>query len=704
MKAPTTFMRSSSENVSPASPPTVSPASQSPLVYALTIFLSAFLLFQIQPVIAKIILPWFGGSAAVWTACMLFFQLALLLGYLYAHWIATRLPSRNQSIVHIALLTLSLVSLPVLPGAWWKPSGSGEPLLRILGLLAATIGLPYLLLSATSPLLQSWHARSSGGTVPYRFFALSNAASMLALLSYPVAVEPYFTTHAQAWTWSVTYAAFTVFCAFAAWRSWHAPAPKRAPAIHARARPPGSLQLLWLALAACASALLLSVTNHLSQNVAAIPFLWVLPHSIYLLTFILCFENPRWYRRAAFVRLAAVALCSMAYATSNSIEISDLRISLPLFAFSLFICCMVCHGELARLKPDAQHLTTFYLMTAAGGALGGLFVAFLAPAVFPALYEFPIAITTCGFLIVYVFYRQNPRGSLHSPVWFICAALALAIGVYVAHETRATVAGSRLLVRNFYGTLRVNDDEKTADEEATRQLTHGTINHGQQFLSPDLRRKPTTYYGPTTGIGVALKQLGRSGPLRVGVIGLGTGTLAAYGRAGDTFRFYEINPLVPRIANTQFTFLQDSAARIDVVLGDARLSQEREPAQHFDLLAVDAFSGDSVPVHLLTREACAVYWRHLKPDGVLAFHVSNKFLDLAPVAKQTAAASQRDALLVSNEIDDETGTFEADWVLVTNREDLSRWPFAAGPPKKISVGPRMRMWTDDYSNLWQSLK
>ncbi len=690
--------------MSPASPLTVSAASQSPLVYALTIFLGAFLLFQIQPVIAKIILPWFGGSAAVWTACMLFFQLALLLGYLYAHWIATRLPSRTQSIVHIALLTLSLVSLPVLPGAWWKPSGSDNPLLRILGLLAATIGLPYLLLSATSPLLQSWHARSGGGAFPYRFFALSNAASMLALLSYPVAVDPYFTTHAQAWAWSITYAAFTVFCAFAAWQSWHAAGPKAAPAIQARAWPQGSLQLLWLALAACASALLLSVTNHLSQNVAAIPFLWVLPLSLYLLTFILCFESPRWYRRALFIRLAAVALGSMAYATSNSIEISDLRISLPLFAFSLFICCMVCHGELARLKPDAEHLTTFYLMTAAGGALGGLFVAFLAPAVFPALYEFPIAITACGLLIVYVFYRQNPRGSLRSPVWFVCAALALAIGVYVAHETRATVAGSRLLVRNFYGTLRVSDNEKTADEEATRQLTHGTINHGQQFLSPDLRRKPTTYYGPTTGIGLALKQLGESGPLRVGVIGLGTGTLAAYGRAGDTFRFYEINPLVPLIANTQFTFLQDSPARTEVVLGDARLSLEREPAQHFDLLAVDAFSGDSVPVHLLTREACAVYWRHLKPDGVLAFHVSNKFLDLAPVAKQTAAASQRDAVLVSNEIDVESGTFEADWVLVTNREDLSRWPFATGPPKKIPVGPQMRMWTDDYSNLWQSLK
>ncbi len=461
---------------------------------------------------------------------MLFFQLALLLGYLYAHFISTRFSAATQTLLHIALLTLSLLSLPVLPSPSWKPDASANPLLRILGLLAATIGLPYLLLSATSPLLQTWHARTERGALPYRFFALSNAASMLALLSYPVAVEPYLTTHAQAWTWSIAYAAFAILCAAAAWRARGAAFATRPTftSPFTSARPPATLQLLWLALAAVPSALLLSVTNHLSQNVAAIPFLWVLPLSIYLLTFILCFESSRWYRRALFVRFAAVALASMAYATANSLDISDLRVSLPLFALSLFVCCMVCHGELARLKPGAGYLTTFYLMTAAGGALGGLFVAFFAPAVFPALYEFPIAITACGLLIVFVFYRQNPRESLRSPLWLICAALAVGIGIYLFEETRDNLAGSRLLVRNFYGALRVSDNEKSADEEANRQLTHGTINHGHQFLAPELRRKPTTYYGAATGIGVALEELGKSGPLRGGVVGLGTGSVNSF--------------------------------------------------------------------------------------------------------------------------------------------------------------------------------
>ena len=677
------------------------------LLYALTIVVSAFLLFQVQPVIAKIILPWFGGSAAVWTVCMLFFQMALLLGYLYAHALVRYLKPRTQMLVHAALLLVSALALPIYPNASWKPLNGDEPTLRILGLLAMTVGLPYFLLSTTGPLLQAWYARRFRGAMPYRLYALSNAGSMFALLSYPVLFEPVFTTLQQAWMWSAAYGVFVVLCGVTALRSGNAPAAETVVEPEAVEKPSAKLYLIWLLLPAVASLLLLAITNHLSQNVAAIPFLWVLPLSIYLLTFILCFEGSGWYRRNPYLQLLAVALGAMAYAlsvdTTGSVPI---RVMVPLFTMGLFTCCMVCHGELARLKPDPRYLTHFYVMIAAGGALGGLLVGLLAPHLFNGIYEMPLGLVACAALVVWVL-RQDAElkwfQRWRQPAPIVAAVLTVALAVFVGLQIRDTVRASREMVRNFYGALRVRDSGPATQLDATRTLTNGTINHGEQFLNPARRDQPTTYYGPDTGVGLAIREKGKAGAIRVGVIGLGTGTLAAYGRLGDYYRFYEINPLVLRLAHTEFTFLGDCKAKVDVAMGDARLSLERESPENFDVLVVDAFSSDSIPVHLLTLEAMLLYFRHLRPDGVLAVHISNRYLDLEPVLAGETRATGKLARVVDTEDDDTQDVFGATWVLITSPasgfhgEELTN-------STAIESKRTVRLWTDDYSNLFRILK
>jgi SAM-dependent methyltransferase len=682
------------------------------ILYALTIVVSAFLLFQVQPVIAKIILPWFGGSAAVWTVCMLFFQMALLLGYLYAHALVRYLKPRTQMLLHAGLLLVSALALPVYPNTSWKPTGGEEPTLRILGLLAVTVGLPYFLLSTTGPLLQAWYARRFQGAMPYRLYALSNAGSMFALLSYPVLFEPVFTTHKQAWMWSAAYGVFVVLCGVTAIGSGRAALAGQgrddAAAADADIVPPSAKKyLMWLLLPAVASLLLLAITNHLSQNVAAIPFLWVLPLSIYLLTFILCFEGSGWYRRNPYLQLLAVALGSMAYALSvDSTGSVPIRIMVPLFTMGLFTCCMVCHGELARLKPDPRYLTHFYVMIAAGGALGGLLVGLVAPHLFNALYEMPLGLVACAVLVVWVL-RQDAElkwfQRWRQPVPIVAAVLTVALAVFVGIEIRNSVRGSRELVRNFYGALKVRDNGPATQLDATRTLTHGTINHGEQFLNPARRDLPTTYYGPNTGVGLAIRERGKTRAIRVGVIGLGTGTIAAYGRPGDYYRFYEINPLVLRLAHTEFSFVGDSKAKVEVAMGDARLSLERESPENFDVLAVDAFSSDSIPVHLLTLEAIELYFRHLRPDGVLAVHISNRYLDLEPVLAGETRATGKVARLVDTDDDDTQDVFGATWVLMTSPasgfhdEELKN-------STEIGSHRTVRLWTDDYSNLFRILK
>ena len=708
-----------------STPPILSsetPRSGSLGLFAVTIFLSAFLLFQVQPMIAKLILPWFGGSAAVWVTCMLFFQIALLLGYGYAHVMVRSVPLRHQGSLHIALLVVSLATLPILPNPRWKPAGGDDPLFGIMALLALTVGLPYMLLSSTSPLLQSWYARSREGALPYRFFALSNLGSMLALLSYPVLVEPYLSNRTQVWVWSGAFIAFACCCVAVALSSRKG----RAAAVESLeevSAPGWSVRILWMLLAAAASAMLLAITNHMTQNVAAIPFLWIVPLSLYLLSFILCFESHRWYSRAVFVPIFAAGLGLMVWfmTTQETPDAPLIGILIPKLAkyfkesalfdsiiflsLVLFAVCMVCHGELSRLKPHPSHLTGFYLTVSVGGAIGGLFVAFFAPRVFNAVYELAILVSVTPWLILWVFWRERPE-SLQGwkpnawwAVWGVAGALSVLMAGYLVRGQINGVRGARLLVRNFYGALRVSDifDEGIP----VRQLSHGTINHGEQILDPLRSRWPTTYYGPNSGVGLTIKKLQESGPIRYGVIGLGTGTLATYARKGDYCRIYDINPLVMDIARTQFTFVPESPALVETVLGDARLSLERDPPQNFDVIAVDAFSSDSIPIHLLTREAFLVYWRQLKPDGVLAVHVSNRYLALEPVVHLAAVSMGKHTAFVSSEEDTASDVFTSDWVLVTSRPGfLENQPIKSARSEPVSR-PHIRMWTDDYSNLWQ---
>ncbi len=675
-------------------------------LYAATIFLSAFLLFQVQPLIAKIILPWFGGSAAVWSAAMLFFQLCLLAGYAYAHLLTKRFNAKGQMRVHATLLVLSCALLPILPSPSWKPDAVGDPTARILLLLAATIGLPYFLLSSTSPLLQAWYVRRTGSSVPYRLFALSNFGSMLALVSFPFLVEPNLTSRHQAYSWSGVYVVFALLCATAAWLSRQEAATVSAPVVTSETGVAPGLweKLLWIALAACASTLLVAVTNHLSQNVAPIPLLWVLPLALYLLTFILAFESDRIYQRWIFLPWLAPALAWMAYliyADSGNYHIKKM---IPIFLAGLFFCCMMCHGELARRRPAPTYLTSFYLMISLGGAIGGIFVAIIAPRVFVTHLELQVGLVVCAMLAVVALWGIASNKWVVWPVRVLLLAGLIVYAGYLTRQERADRKGPLLMVRNFYGALRIQDDT-VGETYGERTLTNGTINHGSQLLDPSLQFTNTSYYGDSSGVGRALHMLQARGPIRYGVVGLGAGVLSNYGRAGDTSRIFEINPLVEKIAQNQFTFFPHSPADKMILMGDARLTMERLEPQNFDLLAVDAFSSDAIPIHLLTREAMQLYARHLKPNGILALHISNRYLNLEPVCEGGAEFLNRHAWTVVDEGEGGEYLSSSTWVLVTADESLPKskqFVNAEISPSKSIKG--FRPWTDDYSNIVQILR
>lgn len=670
-------------------------------LYAATIFASAFLLFLVQPVMAKQILPWFGGSATVWTTCLVFFQSALLAGYAYADWLVRRPSPRNGLKLHVVLLVASLALLPIVPAAHWKPSGDENPIWLILGMLVATIGLPYFLLSSTSPLVQAWFARHFPGRSPYRLFALSNLASMLALLGYPFLLEPWIATRTQSLGWSIGYAAFAVLCAATGWASLRlapqagAPAPN-APAGLDEAPPTTARQALWIALSATGSILLLAISNHITQNVAAVPLLWIVPLSLYLLTFILCFDGTGWYRRDLIVSMVAAVLGVMAWTQADPDLTHVLAIQLGVFCAGLFLACMFCHGELVRLKPAPRWLTRFYLTISLGGALGAVLVGIVAPLVLPAYFELGAALVLCAALLLWQVRRDHK-------VFGALAVVSLAVTIgcavwYVREFYDQTIVATR----NFYGVLRVWETGSDADRRRT--LIHGTIMHGTQYFDPLLRRQPTTYYTATSGVGRAIESLHpRLEPVRVGVIGLGTGTLAAWGAKGDVYRFYEINPSVIEIAGRDFTFLADSEATVETALGDARLVLEREAPQQFDVLAIDAFSSDAIPVHLITHEALGIYLRHMKPSGIVAFHVTNRFLDLAPVVEALAHAHGLAAVLVSDDGKD-TGSSVSDWVLLSKDPAALEKPAIADAASEIAPRRDWRLWTDDFNNLVQVLR
>jgi hypothetical protein len=676
-------------------------------LYACTIFLSAFLLFLVQPIVAKEILPWFGGSAAVWTTCLVFFQSALLAGYANADVLVRRIAANRAVALHAALLAIAVVLLPIVPAAHWKPSGTENPVVLILGLLVATIGLPFFTLATTSPLMQAWLARRYAGASPYRLFALSNAASMLALIGYPLAIEPWIATRVQAVTWSWLFAGFALLCAAAAWTTLRALpadaraqpiAPSTASAIRREPPPSRGRQWLWVALAATGSLLLLAVTNHLTENVAAVPLLWVVPLSIYLLTFILCFDSARWYPRPWMLIAAAALLGAMACTLADDRVTHELALQFAVFAVGLFVACMFCHGELASLKPSPRHLTRFYVMVALGGALGAALVGIVAPLVLPASFELAIGLVACAALLVL---RSHRMGPAFVTVGIATLVVTLGAGGYAIADFRTSTVYA---TRNFYGALRVLDTGEGPAHHRT--LIHGTIVHGTQYLDGGRAREPSSYYTRTSGLGLLLESLNPSlTPLRIGMIGLGAGTVAVYGAKGDVFRIYDINPAVIDIAGTWFTYLRDSDATIEIALGDARLNLEREPPQRFDVLAIDAFSSDAIPVHLITSEAMDVYLRHMQPDGVIAFHVTNRFLDLAPVVDALAKSHGLQAVLVSDDTQDSLGTTSrSDWVLVARNMHVLGRAAIAGASEPIRPHPEWRLWTDDFNNIVQVLK
>jgi hypothetical protein len=670
------------------------------LLFALTIFVSAFLLFQVQPVISKAILPWFGGSAGVWNTCMLFFQAALLGGYTYTHWLQGQ-PAKRQRQIHLALLGLSLLSLPILPSASWKPIGGEEPIWRILGLLATTIGLPYFLLSTTSPLLQAWYVRHTKTGIPWRLFALSNAASLAALLTYPVLVEPALSVPQQAWVWSGVYGLFLVLAGLVAWKFAAVEVPVDATE-EAPALPPTlGLRALWVALAACASILLLGITTHMTQDVAAIPFLWVIPLAVYLLTFILCFETSKAYHRIVFLPALAVALYVFARVLDRddwSLKVTE---NIAMSAAVLFVCCMVCHGELAALKPAPRFLTGYFVSLSLGGALGGLFVGLIAPLLFNAYYELNIGLLLCAALAAIVVARAGYETKARK---LLLLAMLIAVGAYGAWMVKIKkeeIGGVELATRNFYGHLHITVYGEVGQSGSARQLIHGQINHGQQLLDPARRMVPSSYFCKESGAGRASLARTEGVPRKVGIIGLGCGALLGYARKGDDYRLYEINPQVFDIAKTHFTFMTETPAAVTEVLGDGRLSLERDPPQNFDLLFMDAFSGDSIPVHLVTKEAFELFERHLKRDAILVVNITNNYLDLRPVVATAAKRFGKIAIEVDNEPDESNEEcFLSHYALIMSPERYAATPDFRVNSKLIEPTPGFREWTDAFSNLF----
>jgi spermidine synthase len=815
------------------------------LAYAFTIFTGAFLLFQVQPLIGKFVLPWFGGGPGVWTTCMLFFQTLLLGGYAYAHLTSRQLKPRAQIIVHLALLAGALALLPITPSAAWKPQGGANPTLQILLLLAATLGLPYFVLSSTGPLLQQWFSRSRPGVSPYRLYALSNVGSLLALVSYPFFFETHFTRKAQAgiWGWGlVIYVIGSAFCAVEYWKTARQPntspsSPQAPPSGEATGertflstatrdsasasnsgtsnddpgpqrtgmsalRPPMEAQpasqgtapvtllqrLLWLLLPACASVLLLATTNKLCLDVAVVPFLWIAPLALYLLSFVICFDNPRWYVRFPYALVLAAALAGVCWALFSG---SDWKLwkQISMYCGGLFICCLVCHGELYRLRPAPSRLTEFYLLIAAGGALGGLFVAVIAPLLFTNYYELHAGLLLCGLLFAmvlttlrtrllpfkrdavtpvfagssrgagatggrvtdpgakaeppltlaaipdppvpsprdawlefavtaeptplalparWIFGRANPdavRIVFHrvacTIAWLCVAALATTLWLQTRKRQDESISASR----NFYGVLTVFEHRRDEPKARYYLLMHGRITHGLQFADPEQATWPTTYYGPASGVGLALNAL-PAGQRRIGLVGLGTGTLTSYGRPGDYIRIYDINPEVKRLATSRFTYVSNCQAKVEITLGDARLSMEREAPQNFDLLALDAFSSDAIPVHLLTKEAFELYGRHLNINGVIAVHISNHFLDLEPVVMNLARQFNFKAALIDyDEINSHWWLYASTWILLTRNQALLDSPPIADAAGIIHTNaPKVPLWTDDFTSLYQILK
>lgn len=648
---------------------------------------------------------------------MLFFQVVLFAGYTYAHLLHRWLSIRGQVTTHVILLVLAMLTLPISPSAEWKPSGEESPIGLILLLLVAKVGFPYFLLSSTGPLLQSWLAVSSYSNQPYRLYSLSNIGSLLALLSFPFAFEPIFSSSQQAAIWSWAFAGFVLLCivsGFALSRTSLAKVKSGIDSAERHTNVPSEVvqtidlkrRLAWFSLPALASMMLLATTNQICIDTAVIPFLWIIPLSIYLISFILTFDSSRWYSRRAYIMLAAVAFTSLYFLKLVKFE-SPLLLSLGIYFVGLLGACMVCHGELVRLKPNSQHLTSFYLTMSAGGACGGLFVGLLAPLIFRGYFEWQLSLLACILLFADCYLRESAAWCRIPLRFKIASAAATILIAMFALDLSSSKSNHQIAVtRNFYGVLSVNRVSDRATGNAMLKMVHGHIVHGSQFEAEDKCDLPTAYYTSQSGVGRLLSNFRKDQPRRVGVIGLGAGTLACYGRSGDLMKFYEINPAVVQLAQEYFTFLKRSLASCEIMTGDGRLVLEREPSQNFDVLVLDAFSGDAIPVHLLTKQAMGIYDSHMASDGVIAVHISNLYLDLRAIVDGLAEEFGYQSILVDGPDSDVDRTaLKATWILMSkNPQSLADAVGGQALASTAELVGKPVLWTDEKSNLLQAIK
>lgn len=694
------------------------------LLFALTILLSAFLLFAVQPLIARFILPWFGGAAAVWTTCLLFFQAVLLGGYAYAHLLADRMSPRAQAIVHIVLLLACLALLPIAPSERWAPADASQPTLRVLVLLAVSVGLPYFALAATSPLVQHWFARVLPGWSVYRLYALSNLGSLAALVSYPFVIEPALSRRGQSLGWSWLFAAFAVPCAVSA---IIAAKRVRSPAAGediaeggvgadpaddpAAAPPPERAAMTWrssllvLLLTGLASALLMSATNEICQQVAPFPFLWVLPLTLYLLAFIFCFEYPRLYWRSIFYPLAAAATLGSTFVMMRRADFS-LPVQVAAHSAALVLCCIICLGETMRLRPAARQLTRYYLLVALGGVIGAALVALAAPVVFSHFLELHVSlaltwITALGILLLR---RDSALRGFRRPWAWLPAIILLPLLLVGLYFDATFSSPDRIFAdRSFYGVLEVIDHRTAEPRNRNRELIHNGIIHGIQFTHDELRRKPKGYYEPFSGIGLTLERFRADRPRRIAVVGLGSGTVAAYGKPGDEITFFELDPGVIEVAHKYFTFLSDSPAKVRTVTGDARLSLAREPRESkYDVIVLDAFSGDAVPVHLLTLEAFELYREHLAEGGVIVAHLSNLHLHLYPPVRVVTHQLGMSAVLLATLM--EETPYPSEWLIISTDTRFLDTLRSAPAYRDWPVPQHLKAWTDDHAPLFPVLR
>jgi hypothetical protein len=554
--------------------------------------------------------------------------------------------------------------------------------------------------------MQAWFSQANPGTSPYRLYALSNVGSLLALLSYPFVFEPVFSRSAQSTFWAFGYgifAATSIICIWSVWRYGSPESATRGTANSAEAafvHPTARTRALWLALPACAAVLLLAVTNQITMDLVVVPFLWVLPLCLYLLTFILCFEGDRWYSRSVFVT-ALFPMLIIALVTLYMGEDADVILQIAVFSVGLFVCCMICHGELSRLKPNPRYLTDYYLMIALGGALGGGFVTLVAPLIFVDYLELHVGLLGTGVLCFIALYADknswfHRRDLSWGSIPLVLAFLVVA-GLFVIQATELNKSAI-VRTRNFYGVLTVLRLSPGTPNERF-ELLHGRVSHGTQFTSLEKSRLATGYYTADSGAGLALEHFPRQRERRIGLVGLGAGTLVSFTRPGDTVRIYEINPEIRRLAESYFTYLQDSKAEIEIVMGDARLSMERDPPQEFDILLLDAFSGDAIPVHLLTVEAFEIYLRHLKHDGVIALLIDTEHLNFDAVISRLADHLGLESIRIftapgANE------DWGANWMLLArDGKFLTSPPMAGAAARERARYDHVRLWTDDYTSL-----